>query len=94
MSLLIPIFVRGGEGGGGLLNFRGGGGVVKKRESPDFRSPEVGISELVHPFFLCCIFLYCIWLLLHNIHKAINLKTKPDALSRLTQCAILLPLGS
>ena len=30
MSLLIPIFV--------------GGGVVKKRESPDFRSPEVGIS--------------------------------------------------
>ena len=45
MSLLIPIFVRGGEGGGGLLNFRGG--VVKKRESPDFRSPEVGISEVV-----------------------------------------------
>ena len=44
MSLLIPIFVRGGEGGGGLLNFRGGGGVVKKRESPDFRSPDVGIS--------------------------------------------------
>ena len=44
MSLLIPIFVGGGEGGGGLLNFRGGGGVVKKRESPDFRSPEVGIS--------------------------------------------------
>ena len=33
------------------------------------------------------------WLLLH-IHKAINLKTKPDALLRLTQCAILLPLGS
>ena len=25
MSLLIPIFVGGGEGGGGLLNFRGGG---------------------------------------------------------------------
>ena len=24
----------------------GGGGVVKKRESPDFRSPEVGISAL------------------------------------------------
>ena len=22
----------------------GGGGVVKKRQSPDFRSPEVGIS--------------------------------------------------
>ena len=93
MSLLIPIFVGGGEGGGGLLTFREGGGVVKKRESPDFRSPEVGISELVHPFFLCCIFLYCIWLLLH-IHKAINLKTKPDALLRLSQCAILLPLGS
>ena len=30
-------------GGGGLLIFPGGG-VVKKRESPDFRSPEVGIS--------------------------------------------------
>ena len=48
MSLLIPIFVGGGEGGGGLLNFRGGGGgVVKKRESPDFRSPEVGISAYI-----------------------------------------------
>ena len=47
MSLLIPIFVGGGEGGGGLLNFRGGGGV-KKRESSDFRSPEVGISESMH----------------------------------------------
>ena len=44
MSLLIPIFVGGGEGGGGLLNFPGGGRVVKKRESPDFRSPDVGIS--------------------------------------------------
>ena len=42
MSLVISIFVGGGEGGGGgSLNFRG---VVKKRESPDFRSPEVGIS--------------------------------------------------
>ena len=48
MSLLIPIFVGGGEGGGGLLTFReGGGGVVKKRESPDFRSPEVGISAML-----------------------------------------------
>ena len=36
MSLVIPIFVRGVEEGGG----------VKKRESPDFRSPEVGISAL------------------------------------------------
>ena len=45
MSLLIPIFVGGGEEGGGLLNFRGGAGVVKKRESPDFRSSEVGISS-------------------------------------------------
>ena len=42
MSLVISIFVGGGEGGGwGSLNFRG---VEKKRESPDFRSPEVGIS--------------------------------------------------
>ena len=29
-------------GGGGVLKFRG---VVKKRQSPDFRSPEVGISD-------------------------------------------------
>ena len=28
--------------GGGSLKFRGG--VVKKRQSPDFRFPEVGIS--------------------------------------------------
>ena len=35
--------VEGGGGGGSSLNFRGG--VVKKRESPDFRSPEVGISS-------------------------------------------------
>ena len=27
-----------------FIEFPGGGGVVKKRESPDFRSPEVGIS--------------------------------------------------
>ena len=34
-----------GGGGGSSLNFRGG--VVKKRESPDFRSPEVGVSAIV-----------------------------------------------
>ena len=47
MSLVIPIFVRGVEEGGGFMEFPevGGGGVVKKRESPDFRSPEVGISD-------------------------------------------------
>ena len=33
-----------GGGGGGLVEIPGG---VKKRESPDFRSPEVGISEIV-----------------------------------------------
>ena len=33
--------MEGGGGGGSSLNFRG---VVKKRDSPDFRSPEVGIS--------------------------------------------------
>ena len=38
-----------GLGSGGSLDFRGGR-VVKKRESPDFRSPEVGISE-IDPFF-------------------------------------------
>ena len=32
MSLVIPIFVGGGEGGGGLFNFWRG--LVKKRESP------------------------------------------------------------
>ena len=31
----------------GLLTFGGGGVVVQNRESPDFRSPEVGISA--HP---------------------------------------------
>ena len=49
MSLVIPIggwvTLSGGEGGGGRENF--GGGVVKKRESPDFRSPEVGISVIM-----------------------------------------------
>ena len=45
MSLVIPIFVGGGEGGVGSLNFLGGGWGGVKRESPDFRSPEVGISE-------------------------------------------------
>ena len=46
MSLVIPI---GGwvtlSGGGGRENF--GCGVVKKRESPDFISPEVGISVIM-----------------------------------------------
>ena len=45
MTLVIPI--------GGWVNLSGGGvkisggGGVKKRESPDFRSPEVGISDYV-----------------------------------------------
>ena len=39
MSLVIPI--------GGWLNLSGGGGVVKKRESADFRSLEVGISVIM-----------------------------------------------
>ena len=34
----------GGRGVHGIS--RGGGGVVKKRESPEFRSPEIGISAL------------------------------------------------
>ena len=46
MSKVIPIggwvnFSGGGGGGGVSLKFRG---IVKKRQSPDFRSPEVGIS--------------------------------------------------
>ena len=50
MSLVIFIFVVGGEGEQGSLNLSWGRGglVVKKRESPDFRSPEVGISGTVH----------------------------------------------
>ena len=33
----------GGSGGVGAVDIRGwGGGVVRNRESPDFRSPEVG----------------------------------------------------
>ena len=47
MSLVIP---KGGwvnlSGGGGALKFRGGE-VVKKRESPDFRSPDVGIPVIM-----------------------------------------------
>jgi len=49
MSQVIPIGgwvnFSGGKGGGGgvSLKFRG---VVKKRQSPDFRSPEVGISVI------------------------------------------------
>ena len=37
---------QGGWGMLGLLTFGGGGGgaVMQNRESPDFRSPEVGIS--------------------------------------------------
>ena len=34
--------------GGGLLTF-GGGVVVQEIESPDFRSPKVGISEMCQP---------------------------------------------
>ena len=44
MSSVIPIYIRGGECWKGSLNFQGGGGVVKKRGSPDLSSPEVGIS--------------------------------------------------
>ena len=38
---------RGGSGGVGAVDIRGwgGGGVVQNRESPDFRSPEVGRYE-------------------------------------------------
>ena len=46
MSLVIPIFV-GGREGGAVVYWISGGGVVKKRESPDFRSPEVGISDIL-----------------------------------------------
>ena len=42
MSSVIPIFIGGGKGVG-FIKFLGWG-VVKKRESPDLRSPEVGIS--------------------------------------------------
>ena len=40
------------------VNFSGGGvveipgGVVKKRQSPDFRFPEVGISETVFSYLM------------------------------------------
>ena len=47
MSYVIATFV--GVGEWGFIEFQGGR-VVKKRESPDFRSPEVGISE-IDPFF-------------------------------------------
>ena len=35
---------QGGWGMLGLLTFGGGGAVMQNRESPDFESPEVGIS--------------------------------------------------
>ena len=40
MSLVIPIFV------GGEIHWISGGGVVKKRESSDSRSSELGISAI------------------------------------------------
>ena len=45
MSLVIPIFVGGGEGGGGLFNFWRGGS--EKERVASFSSPEVGISATV-----------------------------------------------
>ena len=45
MSLVIPIFVGGGEGGGGLFNFWRGGS--EKERVSSFSSPEVGISATV-----------------------------------------------
>ena len=39
MGVLVQLTFGGGGGGGG------GGGVVQNRESPDFRSPEVGRYE-------------------------------------------------
>ena len=42
MSSAIPILIRGWEGGG--VHLISGVEVVKKRESSDLRSPEVGIS--------------------------------------------------
>ena len=45
MSLVIRIFVGGGEGGGGLSNFRSGGS--EKERVSSFSSPEVGISATV-----------------------------------------------
>lgn len=42
---------QGGWGMLGLLTFGGEGGVMQNRESPDFRSPEFGISgPPYHPF--------------------------------------------
>ena len=39
------MLIENGEGGGLVFDIGGGGGtVMQKRQSPDFRSPEVGIS--------------------------------------------------
>ena len=53
----LCLSVKGGGEGGGLLIFGrgsgGGGGVNKKKSgSPDFRSPEVGIS-VREPWHTC-----------------------------------------
>ena len=38
----------GGLGSGGLIvDIREGGGVMQKKESPDFRFPDVGISVII-----------------------------------------------
>ena len=51
MSSAIPIFIRGWEGGG--VHLISGVEVVKKRESSDLRSPEVGISvKVLHGQFV------------------------------------------
>ena len=51
-NVLIHYAYRGGGRvgwiGGWTLIF-GGGGVMQKRESPDFTFPEVGISEIMEP---------------------------------------------
>ena len=39
---------RSGLGGGVLFFNVWGGGVMQKRESPDLRFPEVGISEIIN----------------------------------------------
>ena len=60
MGLLVLLAFEGRGGGGGV------GGVVQNRESPDFRSPEVGRYESYtytdHADSLCGKFMYVCWI--------------------------------
>ena len=68
-------------GGGGSLKFWGG---VKKRQSPDFRSPEVGISAILIKILMVHLKLYLKYMFIFqlslNIHWMRNGRSQEDQL--------------